>query len=127
MANKYKTSKTKKDIEELAAIDCKAQRVPSPSSMLIGGKYVNVCPKCHKPCSDYPWTCPACGWTAAKQPELCACQAVHPIIETEDGEYAYPVDAEHEDSPILSADEKAKWRGAKDKAKDAKDVKVKVA
>jgi len=126
MALKYKTSKIKSEIDALAALESKANRVPSPPSKYVNGKLTNVCPACAAPCSVFPWSCPACGWTAAAQPALCACRAINDVIEIEIDEWAYPTDSDLSESPLLSAADKAAWASAKATSKDAKDIKPKV-
>jgi len=116
MVPKFVTEKLRSKVEAIAAIDNKANRIPSPGSKLINGEYVNVCPKCGLACSDFPWRCFFCGWAAATEPEACPCQRVAEPYETEDGDWAYPCHADHEESPLLSPAERAAWVAAKKKA-----------
>lgn len=78
------------DIEAIAAIVDRDSRLPSPGSKLINGAWRNVCPSCGAPCSAYPWTCKACGWSAAARPDLCPCQRVEDIVIV-DKACQYPV------------------------------------
>ena len=99
--------------DAIAAIDIKANRLPSPGSKRRGSVHVNVCPKCDAACSTYPWTCAACGWSAASEPGLCPCQRVRATTQTKDG-WEYPTDADYSDSPVLSPADKEAWAEAKE-------------
>lgn len=78
----------------------------APPSIVVGGKWTNVCPICFKPCSDFPWECLSqdCEWTAATKSTSCCCIEVDKVIEDESNKNKahYPVKA----SAIVAAKEK---------------------
>jgi hypothetical protein len=63
----------------IQAAEAKDNRLPSPPSILINGKWTNVCPRCHSPSTTYPWRCTVCPWTAATDPRGC-CTAIHDVV-----------------------------------------------
>jgi hypothetical protein len=76
----------------IQAAEAKDNRLPSPPSILINGKWTNVCPRCHSPSTTYPWRCTVCPWTAATDPRGC-CTQVHDVTpDPKDSKLAsYPV------------------------------------
>lgn len=78
--------------QAIQAAESKDSHLPSPPSILLNGKWTNVCPRCHAPSTPYPWRCTVCPWTAATDPRGC-CTAIHEVVVDEkDSKLAsYPV------------------------------------
>lgn len=55
---------TSSAIQAVAAIRDRDAGCPRPYSLLLAGKWRNVCPRCSTPIKP-PWTCSKCGWRHA--------------------------------------------------------------
>jgi hypothetical protein len=115
--SKHKISKSLAAIEALQALESKANRVQSPPSRYLNGRWTNVCPVCLQPCSDFPWARPSCGWTAASNPGACPCQRIRYIVQA-GTDYVYDVTADYSTSQHLTGAERAAWAQARAKAVD---------
>lgn len=87
----------KEDAIELHDADCEENRLPSPPSIVVCGKWTNVCPVCLTPCSEFPWECLSqdCEWTAATGSNYRCCIEVDRVVEDEENKNKahYPVKA----------------------------------
>ena len=71
---------------------------PSPYSIRINGKLLNVCGRCETPIGPPPWRCKACGWTPADGARRQMSEHVYSVRNTAE----YPVNPQRE-ADILAA------------------------
>lgn len=82
----------------LQKLDDDENGLPSPYSILINGKWLNVCGRCETPIGPPPWRCKACGWTPADGARRTMCEHVWPLRTVAE----YPVNPQRE-ADILAA------------------------